>query len=279
MVTRLDRPIVNDDVYLDAVVAERADGINHGHFQRLQPYWKQRVNDYIASQGNPEQVAPWPGIEVHKVKLQSLYLNRQEGSTQKPVIDTLADHNLQYCPACGEDGRPNTLDHHLPKDSYPEFSITPSNLFPMCDICQRKKGTATVDEAGLRYFIHPYFDDFASQQVIAIEILPPFHQPTIEVRAHGGLAPDDFALASRHLAKLEIPQRFYRYFRQEYGRLLRLVEDLRATAAPVPAALGVFHVHARRKAINSWDHVWYSGVLANEPLLHYLAHEELPPYL
>lgn len=279
MVTRLERPDVDDNAYLDAIVAERQGGRNRVYFNNIHAAWKQRVQDYLAAQGNPEHIAPWPGASANKDKFQNLYLNRKDGSTQKPILSAIDEKKIQFCPACGEDGKPNTLDHYLPKDAFPEFSITPANLFPMCDACQLHKGTATIDNFGKRYFIHPYFDDFAHQQVITVEFLPPFDHPSIDVKAHAGLDPHDFSLASRHLEKLQIPQRFYHFFRLEYGRLLRLVEDMRNSGTPVRAGLDMFRNHARRKAINSWDHVWYIGVLANESLLDYLSNDDLPPYL
>lgn len=278
MVTRLERPNVDDNAYLDAIVAERQRGRNRVYFNDIHTDWKRRVQVYLTVQGNPEHIAPWPGVAANKGKFQNLYLNRKDGSTQKPILAAIDESKLQFCPACGEDGKPNTLDHYLPKDEFPEFSITPANLFPMCDACQLHKGTATMDNSGKRYFIHPYFDDFAHQQVITVEFLPPFDRPSINVKAHADLDPDDFSLASRHLDKLQIPQRFYHFFRLEYGRLLRLVEDMRNSGAPVRAGLSMFRSHAARKAINSWDHVWYTGVLANEPLLHYLSNDDLPPY-
>lgn len=279
MVTRLERPELDNNAYLDAVVAERQGGRNRDYFNAIQANWKVRVQAYLAVQGNPEHLPLWPDVAADKGKFQNLYLNRREGSTQKPVIDALDQRKMQFCPACGEDGKPNTLDHYLPKDIFPEFSITPANLFPMCDACQLHKGTATVDGDGRRYFIHPYFDDFASQQVITVEFLPEFNSPSIEVKAHGDLDPDDFALASRHLIKLQIPQRFHHFFRQEYGRLLRLVEEIRGKGKDVRDTLSMFQAHAGRKSVNSWDHVWYAGVLANQPLLDYLTNEDLPPYL
>src|SRR3546814_3004594 len=54
-------------------------------------------------------------------------------------------HELNHCPACGEPGTPNTLDHYLPKGRYPHFCVTPLNLFPMCDACQQAKGEKTGD--------------------------------------------------------------------------------------------------------------------------------------
>ena len=67
------------------------------------------------------------------------------------MLQSLRNHDLQLCPACGEAGAPNTLDHYLPKGKYPHFCVTPHNLFPMCDACQRRKGDRTGDENNPRF--------------------------------------------------------------------------------------------------------------------------------
>jgi hypothetical protein len=107
--------------------------------------WKACVLAYVEAGGNPEVIPPWPDIARHKTKLQSLYLNAKEGSTQKLILDELRSRKLQFYPACGEDGTPDTLDHYLPKETYPEFSVTPANLSPTCDARQAEKRSKTVD--------------------------------------------------------------------------------------------------------------------------------------
>ena len=144
---------------LDAVIGERQGGRNVAFFNGIAAEWRTRVQAYIEHGGSPEYVPPWAGIEPRKATFLNLYGSRD--GVQKPVLTRMRDdHGLNYCPACGEPGTPNTLDHYLPKDSYPHFCVTPLNLFPMCDACQEEKGTKTGDADSPRFFIHPYFDVF-----------------------------------------------------------------------------------------------------------------------
>jgi hypothetical protein len=55
-------------------------------------------------------------------------------------------------------GQATTLDHFLPQDLYPEFSIFALNLIPACAICNNIKRTLLGTDATGR-FIHAYLDD------------------------------------------------------------------------------------------------------------------------
>lgn len=64
------------------------------------------------------------------------------------------------CPMCGE-GQVSTLDHYLPKEKFPEFSILASNLIPACSDCNHNKlSFLGSEEEG--FFPHAYFGDLAS---------------------------------------------------------------------------------------------------------------------
>lgn len=66
------------------------------------------------------------------------------------------------CPYCGH-GQTSTLDHYLPKENFPEFSISPCNLIPCCPNCNSKKLSyhAAFEKNQL---IHPYYDDMQISQ-------------------------------------------------------------------------------------------------------------------
>ncbi len=71
-----------------------------------------------------------------------------------PDLDDFAQ-----CPYCGIN-EPKTLDHYIPKESHPEFSLLPLNLIPICNQCNSTyKGTKFL-AAGKRIFLHSYLDAF-----------------------------------------------------------------------------------------------------------------------
>ncbi len=280
MVIRLNRPDADQDVFIDKVVEQRQGGRNAVFFTSIKAAWKARVQLYLASSGDPALIKPWPEVQLHAKKFQNLYLSPDEDSVQRTMIETLRSRDLQLCPACGEDGTPNTLDHYLPKQTYPEFSITAYNLFPMCDICQGKKSTDTVNAANERLFLHPYFDQFIDVQVLCLQIGQPYEAPTtMTLTPHPGLDAAQAALVSRHLERLAISTRYSHFFKDEYLRLLRMVRTIRLKGMDVTVHLELFSENALNKSINSWGHVFYAGVLANPLLMDYLRQGLLPKNL
>jgi 5-methylcytosine-specific restriction endonuclease McrA len=261
------------------VVAQRQNGVNAGYFTAIAQEWSQRVQAYLDNGGSPEHVPTWPLIEQHKTRFQTLYSHPAEGSAQGAVLDQLRAHDLDLCPACGEPGAPNTLDHYLPKGRYPQFAITPANLFPMCDACQAAKLEKTGDGVTPRYFIHPYFDTFSHPQIIQLTITAPFEAPNFALAPHVALDDVEIALVATHLRELEIGRRYIRFFRNEHRRLLRNVARMRTSGQDVAQTLEVFALGAGDPTLNAWQHVFYRSVLSNRDFMTYLTDADLPPHL
>lgn len=279
MVMRLDPPNTCSLALVDDVVAERQGGVNAKFFSDIAAEWRARVQSYIDSEGSPATVPTWPAIEGRRNTLLNLYLSPADGSVQGSMLDGMRGHDLSLCPACGEAGAPNTLDHYLPKRKYPHFCITPYNLFPMCDACQGKKGEKTGDAANPRFFLHPYFDLFVANQVLELEIHPPFEVPTFDLGVVAGLTLEQTSLVRRHVLELGILPRYSRFFRGQYARLLRLVQRLRAAQLDVVQNLEAFRDTVQEPSQNAWEHVFYASVLANPNLTTYLREGQLPAYL
>lgn len=277
MVTRLHTPAVDDIALINEVVDQRLEGRNSVYFERIRAPWEQRIRDYIQARGNPEVITPWPDAVNFKTRFLTLYNSPQPNSVQKPVLEKLRERTLQMCPACGEDGTPNTLDHYLPKNAFPDFSVTAVNLSPMCDKCQGKKLEKVLSDDGERIFLHPYFDEFLDQQVIHLKIGEPYSAPeSMELNPSTDLSPDLQELVSRHITNLGINSRYYHFFREQYTHLLGSAADIRDAGLEMRQQLILFRNKARRKSVNSWGHIFYESVLANEALILHLETAELP---
>lgn len=88
-----------------------------------------------------------------------VYTNRLVASTRgREVYDKiLASATGSICPLCGVKPA-DTIDHYLPKEHYPIFSVTPQNLVPACRVCNTHKA-AKYPRSPNELFIHPYFDE------------------------------------------------------------------------------------------------------------------------
>jgi hypothetical protein len=148
----------------------------------------------------------------------------------------------------------------------------------MCDACQTSKGEKTGDAANPRFFLHPYFDVFAANQVLELSINAPFDTPTFDFGPVEGLTAPQHRLVKRHVKELDIIPRYARFFRNEHQRLLRLVKKLRDADLDVEENLALFRDNAAVPTQNAWEHVFYCAVLSNADMLNYLSDEDLPAY-
>ena len=278
MIMRLPLPTACALQLVDDVVAERQGGKNAEYFSGIAGEWRTRVEAYINEGGSPATVPLWPAAIARKKSFLNLYLSPKEGAAQRLILDVLRDHDLTACPGCGEAGRPNTLDHYLPKDEYPHFCITPHNLFPMCDACQKEKGTKTGDPADPRFFLHPYFDVFIAEQVLDLTVDAPFTAPLFDLHPSPGLTPAQRRLVARHIRELAIVSRYTRFFREQFRRLLRLVSKMRTSGQDVRASLELFKANAETPTLNGWEHIFYDAVLSNPAFLDFLENGDLPSH-
>ncbi|WP_394497135.1 HNH endonuclease [Shewanella sp. ENK2] len=95
--------------------------------------------------------------------------NSKTVSTLKSQIKTIQEEHLkQICPSCGLLPA-NTIDHYIPKELYPEFSIFSKNLIWMCGTCNGKKAQYWK-ELTYRGIINFYIDDIPSFNFIGCDI-------------------------------------------------------------------------------------------------------------
>ncbi|EKO3823466.1 hypothetical protein NTH40_005068 [Vibrio harveyi] len=277
MVVKLNIPnlVENEEEFIEMVVSQRTREPNKTYFNQYKDTWKGRVKEYEREKGNPENIGNSTEVE-HKKKYINLYDSKDVSKCQTPIINSLRNREIQICPACGEDGTPNTLDHYLPKDLFPEYSILSKNLFPMCDICQGKKSTKVLNGEGERIFLHPYYDDFLIDKSVKLDIGKPFNAPEYFVLSPSDeLGVDETSLISQHMEELELNARFSKYFKDQYFRLLKLVKSMRERELCVMTQIDSFVLMANMKSVNSWEHIFYSGVRNNEELMEYLVNGDM----
>ena len=68
------------------------------------------------------------------------------------------NNTCQYCTI----NAVNTLDHFIPKQSFPEFSVNPLNLFPCCSECNSKKSNLWLDN-NRHLFLNLYLDELPNK--------------------------------------------------------------------------------------------------------------------
>lgn len=174
------------------------------------------------------------------------------------------------CPLCGL-SESSTLDHYLPKELNPQFSIFPMNLFPCCFSCNTKKREQILDdEADNRLFLHPYFDIIPQIRFMRlnIAILPNAITLKFKIFRPAGITLRQFRQLESHFEKLGLAIRY---------RMMAL-EHLRGRYASIARIYGAGHdaalVAARLNeeatdleasyGVNYWETVLYRELANNE---------------
>lgn len=270
MPSSIDCPEINDTVLLDKIIEERNEP-NKSFFEKFSNTWKVRYEEYMLYSGNPENISLSAAETISKkIKFINLY-TYPTGTLKSKIIETIEDHGLSYCPFCSGLVVPDTLDHFLPKDIYPEYSIFSKNLIPCCDSCNRAKSTKILHN-GERIFFHPYYDDLKNIEVYLLKILPPYdNAPNFELEVNSKMEHNLQKIAIKHLKELKIEHRFRKYFKGQYKRLKKdVVKNKQNGNIDLTALLEIFFAKSLNVDMNYWDTIFYKSVLENSVLLEYL---------
>lgn len=286
MVTKI--PVPEDDS-VDVVNRTIDEKVHYRAFyNRIKPDLISQIEQYRNKKGNPEFIAPMSirsytdsddEASRRKISLLGLYKPESHKLPFEQLEKLRRKNGLVICPSCGEAGRPRTLDHYLPKDVFPELSITLLNLTPMCDWCQGEKGTEYMTVKGEKMYIHPYFDE-VNIPLYRILFDQPYSSPIINYSVNSELSAEIQRLVNDHLDGIGFFVRFKEYFQTKYRSILRRAMESRNDGGiELRNKLNVLLDMASDTGINSWDAVLYRSVLEDENLLDYLENKKLPDNL
>jgi len=198
---------------------------------------------------------------VSQEELLTVYNQRMVGSNApgRKVYDRiLSAAPLELCPLCGL-GSVMSLDHHLPKSEFPILCVTPNNLVPACEGCQRAKREQYPSKDS-EQTLHPYFDDSQSSVWLQAKVVGPF--PAVFKYFVDPLASFDRLTIKRlehHMKVFDLPKRFSVQAAQE-GQSIRLdLMDLHQNggASAVRAHLRRLALNRELLCKNSWRTAFY----------------------
>ena len=165
------------------------------------------------------------------------------------LLDDLTVHfegtGNSTCPYCNF-GEQWEHDHYLPKSIFPEYTLYPKNLVPICKVCNGKK-QARYELNGSRLFLHLFSELDGAQSLLRVSVQ---YSPRIRVLYsinNPGLPTDQFAVLERHFQKLGLANR---YARQASATISRLIKQFR-TAESLSLGRRKLRLRLRRMAADS----------------------------
>lgn len=231
---------------------------------------------YISSDGNPWKIKPCHMADELKVSLRSHYTNeiKERLSFLSYYRNRLSP---RVCLMCGGYGA-GTLDHYLPKNEYPEFSIFSKNLVPACSCNTRRREIVKGDNTNQR-IIHPYYDDFNDIRLYKIVFLGSLEDPVIDIdvidKDH-----DQSELIKFHMEEVLIKNKIIYWMIDLWSNLSTVpnnplmvnirfdrlkVIDLPRLKREIKRLLDISDGSVGTK--NSWNSIFYYGLLEDEERL------------
>ncbi len=111
---------------------------------------------YPPNHSTNEQIAIGRTTKLQLKKLYTQYFSAANKPARKYYNQIRLSAPQNICPYCGI-GEVRTLDHYLPKDLFPVFSIYHNNLIPACRDCQSEKLSEYAKDH-VSQALHPYYD-------------------------------------------------------------------------------------------------------------------------
>ena len=165
---KVSAPTVNDAELLDSII-EAKEQPYKAHLQSVRNVTVMEYDNYTQHAPQFSSLASVTVTGDQKGALHHAY------SSETVPLKELRSKLLRepcspICPFCGL-GESSTLDHFLPKDLEPQFSVFSKNLVPCCSYCNTLKGKKFRDPmSGIRMFLHPYFDIYPSGRFVSLDI-------------------------------------------------------------------------------------------------------------
>jgi hypothetical protein len=172
------------------------------------------------------------------------------------------------CPMCGS-MHSGTLDHYLPKNGFPIFSVFSKNLVPACKCNSKRKETLLGANPGERV-LHPYFDDCLGERLVSARFEDLGEVPRVSLvllisnthPLHSAIAFHVQSIVQRSAIVKYLADRWSSLFRKP-SRVVRAFADNIATQTEVRALLeeerdALDDLH---KGKNNWNSIFISGLL------------------
>ena len=148
-------PIINGLKVFDNIISSRSIG-SKTLLNGIRSNVAKTYNDYFEHSGNGMLLSPLNLADELKKKLRENFRYLGKDRSYSFLRDEiLASARFGCCPYCNV-GPVGSLDHVLPRNVYPEFTVLAQNLVPACDACNRKKGQ-TCFYTDKKNLMHPYY--------------------------------------------------------------------------------------------------------------------------
>lgn len=201
------------------------------------------------------------------------YYEKAPKELNKLLLERRNEHDLSFCPYCGNPMIPDTLDHFIPKGKWPEFSIFSNNLVPQCRGCAPVKGEHYYCiENNLAMFIHPiyfnFLENFRFSMNVSLNTESNDISVVVKLKRIIETQADDQRRVIIHAEKLKIKSRIIHYCKKEFRQWKRRLANAKFD---VSTALKQRLSEIPQPDIGKdWQSAFYSALLQNQEIIDYM---------
>ncbi len=248
-----------------------------GSYPQLQPLVgtvKASYAQYLAVNGEPTLVHN-PQIGVAEAKfLRGHYSSPPADLGHITKMRESTEHLV--CPMCGS-MHSGTLDHYLPKNGYPIFSVLSKNLVPACKCNSKRSETLLGTNPGER-ILHPYFDNCLAERLIRANFEDLGEVPRVSLALMIPNSHPDYMAISFHVREIVEKSAIRKYLADKWSLLfikpslvVRAFAENFATLNQVQSILEKERdaLDATHYGKNNWNSIFVSGLL-DAPVLTWL---------
>lgn len=266
------KPLNQKNADLINTICEHRTGKNKQFLEKNKALWLNAWNRYEEKKGDPWQLRAARFCAGNEQLFPALYERSSQCAELSYIQELRSEGRTPVCPYCGGKGNAS-VDHYLPQSIYPEHSLHPRNLIPVCRPCNSNKSNKTKgSQKGVR-FIHPYYDNLAGKHVFSLTLVPPFEVVEFNLKVHPTVrAKNERHIVRFHLDELKIEDRALKYFSEEWDIVKKMISGCKRVAlARNMVQILKLRSEKEHNCPNGWDILLYDAILSTPKCLHYLA--------
>ncbi len=167
---RLLEPVVTEaNKQLDDAISRKKNIDYISKLNANKIYIKSRYVNFQACKNKLENIGTSTINDDDKEAIHSCFTTSFKKHMKENELKQVYEACAGICPFCSI-GKLEEVDHYIPKEHYPEFTLYPLNLIPICNQCNKKKLDKFMDNSNGRKFIYYYTDNINDWEYLQISI-------------------------------------------------------------------------------------------------------------
>ncbi len=144
----------------------------------------------------------------------------------KNIKDNQDNAIRSVCQFCGIN-TDSTIDHYLPKENYPEFSVAHLNLIPCCPDCNSKKSVKWLNSDKERMILNLYNDIIPNMKFLFIDLEFNEDIPVGKyyLSNQSNIDNDLYKLIESHYKELDLLNRYNDRFNSNYTEIFNSLNN------------------------------------------------------